>query len=157
MKKIFQIALILSALNSTAQFYTGYYVSAPQVHAFDHFKIKQSHGHTKVDGDLTIHAYMKHDEIWERTASFVSDKDMRDKLISAYSHGEDVISVHVLKFMWDGNEWEYILLGYLSQDKHRHFIVVEEIFNDESESKLLEFNRFDWVKGHHITASAVTN
>ena len=157
MKKIILIILIFSALGSKAQFYTGYYVSAPQVHAFDHFKIKQSHGHTKLDGDLNIHAFIGHKEIWDRTAEYVADDEERNRLISDYSHGEDVISVHILKFMWDGNEWEYILLGYIADDKHRHFIIIEEIFNDDSETELLEFNRFDWVKGHHLTASAATN
>ena len=157
MKKVILTTLILSVFSSSAQFYTGYYVSAPQVHAFDHFKIKQSHGNTKLDGDLTIHAFIEHKEIWDRTATFVSDDGERERLISTYNHGENVISVHVLKFMWDGNEWEYILLGYIAEDKHRHFIIIEEIFNDDTETELLEFNRFDWVKGHHLTTSALNN
>ncbi|SNS80727.1 hypothetical protein SAMN05421640_1314 [Ekhidna lutea] len=145
--------LLLFSVLSYSQYYTGYYLSDPQVHSFDHFKIKQAHGHTKIDGDLTIHAYLGHSELWEQTAHFVANDEERGKLIAEYSHGEEIISVHVLKFMWDGNEWEYILLGYHGEDKHRHFIVIEEIFNDESESELLEFHRFDWVKGHHLTIS----
>ncbi|MEQ9466694.1 MAG: hypothetical protein RLN88_04740 [Ekhidna sp.] len=133
-----------------AQFYSGYYVSEPQVHSFDHFKIKHKHDHTKLDGDLTIHAYIAHNEVWEQTAHAVTDEAKQAKLIADYNHGEEIISTHLLKFMWDGNEWEYILLGYLEEDGHRHFIVIEEIFNDASETRLLEFNRFDWVKGHHI-------
>ena len=152
--KTFTILLLsLLASYASAQYYTGYYVSDPQVHAFDHFKIKHKHDHTKLDGDLTIHAFINHNELWEQTAHFVSDENLRKKLISDYSHGEEIISVHLLKFLWDGNEWEYIMLGYIAPDNHRHFIVVEEIFNDETETKRLEFNRFDWVKGHHLTAS----
>lgn len=87
-------------------------------------------------------------------ASFVEDELKRAKLIKEYNNGKDIISVHFLKFLWDGNEWEYFLLGYIGEDKHRHFVIVEEIFNDETESELLEFNKFDWVKAHHITHTA---
>lgn len=151
MKLIITLTLLSFTSFASAQFYTGYYVSDPQVHSLDHFKIKQAHGHTKLDGDLTIHAFIDHEEMWEQTAHAVEDEMKKSKLISAYNHGEEIISTHILKFMWDGNEWEYILLGYLEEDGHRHFIVIEEVFNDESETKLLEFNRFDWVKGHHLT------
>lgn len=135
---------------SFGQFYTGYYVSAPRVHDFDHFKIKQSHGVTKLDGDLTIHAYLDHDEIWVERAVSVEDQNERAELIESYGEGKEIISTHVLKFQWDGNEWEYILFGYLGNEKHRHFVVIEEIFNDATETELLEFNTFDWVKGHHL-------
>ncbi len=151
MKKVTTLLLLTTAFYSSAQFFTGYYVSDPQVHSFDHFKLKHKHDQTQLDGDLTIHAYIGHNELWEQTAHFVDDDAKRAKLIEDYNHGEDIISAHILKFMWDGNEWEYILLGYIGQDKHRHFIVIEEIFNDETETRLLEFNRFDWVKGHHLT------
>lgn len=154
MKQLITLFLLSISFYSTGQFYTGYYVSDPQVHAFDHFKIKHIHDHTKLDGDLIIHAYMGHDELWAERAQYVDGKEERAKLIAEYSHGEDIISVHVLKFMMDGNEWEYILLGYIAKDNHRHFIVIEEIFNDDSETKLLEFNRFDWIKGHHLSSSA---
>ncbi|MEP0987310.1 hypothetical protein [Ekhidna sp.] len=153
MKTVTVILLSILSLCSSAQFYSGYYVSDPQVHSFDHFKIKHKHDHTQLDGDLIIHAYLDNDELWEQSAHYVEDDELRSKLIEDYSHGEDVISVHLLKFMWDGNEWEYILLGYINPDKHRHFIVIEEIFNDETETRLIEFNRFDWIKGHHIISS----
>ena len=149
---LFLVAFFFSNI-TVAQVYTGYYVSDPQVHTFDHFKIKHKHDQTKLDGDLIIHAYADHDEIWERKALFVSDPQLKNKIITDYSHGEEIISVHLLKFMWDGNEWEYILLGYIAEDEHRHFIVIEEIFNDDSETKRLEFNRFDWVKGHHLSSA----
>lgn len=154
MKTIVTLLLFFTALNASSQYYSGYYVSDPQVHAFDHFKIKHKHDHTKTDGNLVIHAFMGHDELWVQTAHFVTEDDLREKLITEYSHGEEIISVHVLKFLWDGNEWEYILLGYLANDNHRHFIVIEEIYNDESETERLEFHRFDWVKGHHITTAS---
>ncbi|MEQ6169019.1 hypothetical protein AAOE16_17600 [Ekhidna sp. MALMAid0563] len=154
MKTIATLLLFFTALYVSSQYYSGYYVSAPQVHSFDHFKIKHKHDHTKLDGNLIIHAYLDNDELWEQTAHFVSDDELREKIITDYSHGEDIISVHMLKFLWDGNEWEYILLGYIANDNHRHFIVIEEIFNDESETELLEFHRFDWVKGHHLTAAS---
>lgn len=154
MKKITTLLLFITAFYASGQFYSGYYVSDPQVHAFDHFKIKHKHDHTQLDGDLIIHAYLGHDELWEQTAHYVTDDKKRNTLIADYGHGEEIISCHILKFMWDGNEWEYILLGYIAEDNHRHFIVIEEIFNDESETRLLEFNRFDWIKGHHLSAAS---
>ncbi|MEO9869469.1 hypothetical protein [Ekhidna sp.] len=154
MKTVTNFLFLLLTITASGQFYTGYYVSAPQVHSFDHFKIKHKHDHTQLDGDLIIHAYLDRSELWEQKAHFVEDDEKREQLIEDYSHGEDIISTHILKFMWDGNEWEYILLGYIGDDEHRHFIVIEEIFNDDSETRLLEFNRFDWLKGHHITPSA---
>ncbi|WP_420315645.1 hypothetical protein [Ekhidna sp.] len=153
MKIIASALLFLATLYSYGQYYSGNYVSEPQVHSFDHFKIKHKHDQTKLDGDLTIHAFSSQSELWNQTAHFVADKEISQKIINSYGSDEAIISVHMLKFMWDGNEWEYILLGYLGDDHHRHFIVIEEVFNDETETELLEFNRFDWVKGHHITAT----
>lgn len=150
MKLIVTLILLCAASFSSAQFYTGYFVSDPQVHSFDHFKIKHEHDHTKLDGDLVIHAFIGNKEVWEQRANYVHDESKKNELVANYSHGENIISAHILKFMWDGNEWEYILLGYIAPDKHRHFIVIEEVFNDETETRLLEFNRFDWIKGHHI-------
>ncbi len=154
MKPLITLFFLTLTFFSHGQFYTGHYVSDPQVHAFDHFKIKHLHDHTKLDGDLIIHAYIDHDELWSEKAEYVNDETEREALITEYGHGEEIISAHILKFMLDGNEWEYILLGYIAEDNHRHFIVIEEIFNDDSETELLEFNRFDWVKGHHLTSSA---
>ncbi|MEO1256737.1 MAG: hypothetical protein AAFY41_17885, partial [Bacteroidota bacterium] len=102
MRNIIILILISFSSHLSAQFYTGYYVSAPQVHAFSHFKIKQSHGQTKLDGDLKINAYIDHSQIWEQTAAYVSDEVERNRLIKEYSHGEEIISAHTLKFMWDG-------------------------------------------------------
>lgn len=155
MKKIVTtITLSIATLFVFGQQYSGYYVSAPQVHEFDHFKMKQQKDPTKVEGDIELHAFCsKKDELWEMTAEFVKDEERRNDLIREYGQGKNIISVHFLKFMWDGNEWEYFLLGYRGEDKHRHFVVIEEIFNDETETQLLEFNTFDWVKAHHITES----
>lgn len=156
-KPVTFFALILLSLAGYSQYYSGYYVSQPQVHSFDHFKIKQDKNEVKTDGDLVIHAfYGKKLEIWEMRGELV-DAQQEAYLISEYGQGKDIISVHSLKFMWDGNEWEYFLLGYLGEDKHRHFVVIEEIFNDETETELLEFNTFDWVKAHHITAPMVAS
>ena len=152
-KLIATLILTVATLSSYSQVYSGYYVSAPQVHSFDHFKIKQEkNDHSKLEGDLEMHAYCsKKEELWEMTAEFVQDSKRRDYLIEEYGNGKDIISVHELKFLWDGNEWEYFMLGYMGEDKHRHFVVIEEIFNDESETELLEFSVFDWIKSHHIT------
>jgi len=154
MKKIVAtLILSIAVLFAFSQAYSGYYVSAPQVHSFDHFKIKQAKAdHSKVTGDIDLHAYCsKKDELWNMKALYVSDAEQRDYFIKEYGEEKDIVSVHFLKFPWDGNEWEYFLLGYIGEDKHRHFVVVEEIFYDEKEAELLEFNKFDWVKAHHIT------
>lgn len=154
MKKVIAtITFCLATFLAFSQYYSGYYVSAPQVHSFDHFKIKQTKlDYSKLEGDLEIHAYCsKKDELWEMTATFVADETQRNYLINEYGDGKHIISVHALKFLWDGNEWEYFLLGYKGEDKHRHFVVIEEIFNDETETELLAFSTFDWVKAHHIT------
>jgi hypothetical protein len=152
-KLIATITLSLAALFAYSQYYSGYYVSAPQVHEFDHFKIKQEKNtQSKFEGDLDIHAYCsKKEEIWEMVGTLVTDEERKSFLIQEYGQNKEIISVHALKFLWDGNEWEYFLLGYLGEDKHRHFVVVEEIFNDESETELLSLSKFDWVKAHHIT------
>lgn len=153
-KLITTITLLTLAHFSNAQYYTGYYVSAPQVHSFDHFKIKQEKADSKLQGDLSIHAFDGKLELWNQTAAFVEDDNERLKIVESYQHEKEIVSVHVLKFMWDGNEWEYIMLGYMGDDNHRHFIVIEEIFNDETETRRLEFNRFDWVKAHHLSTAS---
>lgn len=130
-------------------------MSEPQVHSFDRFKIKQEKDDSKLEGDMILHSFCtKKQELWEMKAEFVDDKEQRDYLIKEYGGDREIVSVHILKFLWDGNEWEYFLLGYHGRDKHRHFVVVEEIFNDETETELLEFNKFDWVKSHHLTQNS---
>ena len=155
MKTLFFVCLVVgSVYSATAQFYTGYYVSDPQVHSFHHFKIHQDRDASgKLKGDLHIKAFNKDTYLWKQPATYVENQDLYDELIDKYAHGEEIISVHMLRFMWDGNEWEYIMLGYIAPDKHRHFIVSEEVFEDESETVLREFNRFDWVKGHHLVVA----
>lgn len=155
MKKIVTlIAFILTSLFVKAQYYSGYYVSDPQVHSFHHFKIKQEKDESKIEGDLLVHAYCDKNELWEQRATLIDDQEQRQYLINTYGNGKKIVSLHFLKFLWDGNEWEYFLLGYLGEDKHRHFVVIEEIFNDETETQLIELNTFDWVKGHHLTTSS---
>ena len=58
MKPIVTLITALRCKSSSAQFYSGYFVSDPQVHSFDHFKIKYEHDQTKLDGDLIIHAFI---------------------------------------------------------------------------------------------------
>ena len=155
MKSLITLLTILVVYNSSAQFYTGYYMSDPQVHSFDHFRIRQAKSEEgKLQGDLQIHAYEEKIELWTQTAHYVTDKTHYNDFVAKYNYGKEIISVHQLKFMWDGNEWEYVLLGYVATDKHRHFIVIEEIFNDESETELLEFHKMDWIKAHHLIASS---
>ena len=142
----------------SAQIYSGFYVSEPSVHSFHHFKIHQDRDDSgKLKGDLHIRAYNEESYLWEQAAKHIDDPVLYDELVANYAGEEKVISVHMLKFMWDGNEWEYIMLGYIAADKHRHFIVIEEVFSCECKTLRLRFNRFDWVKGHHLALAENEN
>lgn len=153
MKKLLLTTFLFFVVGfSYAQYYTGYYVSDKKVHSFDHFKIKQDKTNDKTHGDLHVSAFAGDKLLWENVMTYVEPASRRNYYVENYGEGREIISVHELKFMWDGNEWEYILLGYHHEDRHRHFIVIEEIFNDESETELKEFNRFDWVRGHRIAS-----
>ncbi len=153
MKKLALLTLLVFPLVLSAQFFSGYYVSLPAVEDFHHFKIKHHSEHEgKYEGTFSLKAYIGKDVVWEQKAVTIHGEEAED-FIRRYGEGKDILSVHKLKMMWDGNEWEFFFLGYLDKKNHGRFIVVEEIFNDETETELLKVEKFYWNKGHHLDSS----
>jgi hypothetical protein len=138
---------------SPAQFFSGYYVSDPQLEGFHHFKIKHDHGDAgKYEGVFNLKGYMHKDVLWDQEAVTIHGEEA-DYFIEKYGEERNILSVHEMKMMWDGNEFVVVMLGYLDEKDHGRFVVVEEIFNDESETELLEVKQYHWVKGRHILAN----
>lgn len=118
---------------------------------FDHFEIRHEQGDQgKFEGVFTLHAYVDHMEMWAEEAVTITGEEA-DYFIEKYGEQRTIVSVHKMKILWDGLEWEFFLLGYLDRDDHGQFIVVEELFSDESEDELLEVKRYTWTKAHHIS------
>lgn len=157
MKKLIIVCGLALPLALNAQFFTGNYVSEPQVEGFDRFYIKHNHGDEgRYEGVFSLKGFMGKYQMWVERAETIHG-DEADKMIKEYGGGLDILSVHKMKMMWDGVEWEFFLLGYLDEKNHGAFVVVEELFTDETETTLLELNTFHWVKGKHAskaTASA---
>lgn len=138
------LALILVSNLLTAQHLTGYYESDPQMENYDHFKIHHYHK------SLEVKAYLASGEIWRSLADEVTG-EKADYLIENYSECKDITSVYFVNVLLDGLNWEFFLLAYRDQKGKNRFIVVEEIFTDESEEELLEINKFIWSHIHHHT------
>jgi hypothetical protein len=153
-KVVFSLLVALPSLLS-AQFFSGYYQSEPQMEGFDHFVVKHKHGDEgRYDGVFSLHAYIGHDEMWSQNAQTIHG-DEAQYFIKKYSGGEDILSVHKMKIIWDGVEWEFFMLGYLDKHHHGRFIVVEEIFSDKTENELLELKKYYWKKGHHLSKKSL--
>ena len=151
MKQVVCIGLFLGPFFLSAQFFSGYYESTPQMEGFDHFEIKHQHGDEgKYEGIFTLHAFVGHDEMWSEEAVTIH-ADEADYFIEQYGEGKDILSVHKMKILWDGLEWEFFLLGYLDDHHHGQFIVVEELFTDASETVLKEVRKYTWSKAHHLS------
>lgn len=127
---------------SYAQHLIGYYESEPQMEDYDHFKIHHYHK------ALEVKAYVEGGELWRSMADEISG-DKADYFIENYAEGEEIQSVHFVNVLLDGLEWEFFLLSYTDENGKNAFIVVEEIFTDESETELLEINTFRWRHFHH--------
>lgn len=143
MKKVgilFGILLISSTLFS--QHLTGYYESDPQMENYDHFKIHHKHDH------LEVKAYIGNGELWTTVAFEVTDAK-KDYFIKKYGQDKAITSVHELKVLLDGLDWEFFLLAYVDDQGKNRFVVVEEIFMDETEEELLEIHVFNWSHNHH--------
>lgn len=130
------------SLFAFSQHLTGYYESDPQMEDYDHFKIHHYHK------SLELKAYIDGGELWRSIADEISGEQAQ-YFIDNYSEGEDVTSVHFVNMLLDGLEWEFFLLAYVDDRGKNAFIVVEEIFTDESEEELLEINTFRWTHTHH--------
>ena len=151
---IWLLLLIVFMLPSTvtAQFFSGYYSSEPQVEGFHHFKIKHHQEHEgKYEGVFSMKAYVADHLVWEREAVTIHG-DEADRMVADYGEGKEIVSVHKLRMLWDGVEWDFFFLGYLDAKGHGRFIVVEEIFSDETETDLLSIDKFHWSKGRHFQA-----
>jgi hypothetical protein len=154
MKKVTLFVLLAFPCLLYAQFFTGYYESEPQMEGFDHFWIKHRHGdEAKYDGIFTLHAYIGHNEAWSQTAITIHGAEA-EGFIEKYGEGKDILSVHKMKLLWDGLEWEFFMLGF-KEEHHTSFIVVEEVFSDESETELLEINQYRWTKALHLSKKSV--
>jgi hypothetical protein len=146
---IFLIVLFLP-IAVFAQFFSGKYVSAPEMEGFDHFEIKHKHGDEGgFEGIFDLHAFVAHQEMWSQPAITLHGVEA-DSFVQKYGEGKDILSVHKMKILWDGFEWEFFLLGYLDSKGHGEFIVVEELFSDETETELKEVKRYHWKKAHHL-------
>lgn len=72
-----------------------------------------------------------------------------DYFIENYADGKNIESVHFVNTLMDGLEWQFFLLAYVDGDGKNAYIVVEQIFTDETETELLEINTFRWFHKHH--------
>lgn len=134
-----------------AQFFSGYYQSEPRMEGFDHFIIRHQHGDEgKYEGIFTLHAFVDGMEMFAYPAETVKGEEAQ-YFIDRYGSQKDILSVHKMKIMWDGVEWEFFMLGYLDKQGHGRFVVVEEIFDDEEESTLLSINQYLWTRSHHLS------
>lgn len=138
---IFFGALAIS-LAAESQHLTGYYESEPKMEDYDHFKIHHYHK------ALEVKAYINGGELWRSLADEVTG-EKAEAFIDEYGEGKDITSVHMVNVLLDGLEWEFFLLAYSDEKGKNRFIVVEEIFTDESEEELLEINTFEWLHIHH--------
>jgi hypothetical protein len=125
-----------------SQHLTGYYESDPQMENYDHFKIHHKHDH------LEVKAFIGAGELWTTVAMEITDAK-KDYFIKKYGKGNDITSVHELKVLLDGLDWEFYLLAYADDKGKNRFIVIEEIFMDETEEELLELHEFEWSHVHH--------
>ena len=110
---------------------------------FHHFRINHRHDH------FEIHAYLEGGELWSSVATEITDVQ-KDYFIREYGQGKDIRYVHRYKVLLDGLDWEFILLSYEDADTGKNrYVVVEEIFFDETQEELLEVHVFDWSHTHH--------
>jgi len=141
------ILLCTCAVLSNAQF-SGVYRSSPDLEGIDHFKLHHHHEHAgKYQGTFSLKAFYDKGLLWEESAKTIEGADI-DDLILQYGEGEEILSVHEMKLFWDGEEWEFFMLGYLDDKNHGAFIVVEEVFSDNTETELIETKSYRWLKSH---------
>ena len=132
----------LLTLIGYSQHLTGYYESDPQMENYDHFKIHHKHDH------LEVKAYIGNGLLWTSIAMEITDSK-KDYFIKKYGGGHDITSVHNLKVLLDGLDWEFFLLAFKDEKGKNRFVMVEEIFKDETEEELLELHLFEWSHTHH--------
>ena len=139
--KMFIAGMVLFSISAFSQHLTGYYESDPQMENYDHFKIHHRHDH------LEVRAYIGNGELWTTEALLITD-EKADYFIKNYGQGKTITSVHELIVKFDGLDWEFFLLAFKDEKGKNRFIVIEEIFMDETETELLELNQFEWSHVH---------
>ena len=122
----------------SSQHLTGNYVSTPQMENFEHFKIYHKQHH------LEVKAFISSGELWSSVATKIEDVKA-DYLIKKYGKGEDVKDVYELKVLLDGLDWKFYLLAFIGDNNKNNFIVIEEIYADETEKQLMESHQFQWL------------
>ncbi len=148
MKAIISLLFCASLAHGAYSQFSGFYRSSPKIPGFDHFKIHHHHEHAgKYNGTFSLKAFYDRGLLWEEEAKTVEGEEI-DALVAQYGQGKDILSVHEMKIYWDGEEWEFFMLGYLDKKHHGAFIVVEEVFTDDTEEELLEIKTYKWIKTH---------
>ena len=71
MKSLFTLIMLAASFSSVAQFYSGYYVSDPQVHQFDHFKIKHYH-------DTNLEGFFRYCQVFQFCQDALDDLHVND-------------------------------------------------------------------------------
>jgi len=136
----------LTCLMAHAQHYSGYYMSAPQLADFHHFKIHQKeHG-----SHLLVKGIIDKTELWEVPAH-VLPRDSAQAIIAQFSDGKTIDHVYELDIAYDGASWRFYLLSYHDHERnHGAFKVIEEVFEDEETLKPSHIMSFEWYKSHLI-------
>ncbi|MFY0605791.1 MAG: hypothetical protein JXR10_03690 [Cyclobacteriaceae bacterium] len=148
LKEILVALLLLGAISSSAQFFSGKYHSEPSLDEFDHLKIHHHHSpHHKYEGDLSVKGYSEYSELWEIKANMITG-EKADFFIEKFGGDEEIQTVYEFKIELDGIEEDYILLGYENEQGHGRFIAIEEVFADASEEEMLSLKTFKLVKKH---------
>jgi hypothetical protein len=143
MTRIVLLTMVLfSAIISHAQRLTGYYESEPPMEDLDHFRI------THHQDLFEVKAFLNEGLLWSSEAMEMSGEGA-EYFVNEYGQGRDIQSVHRLQVLLDGLDWEIFLLAYVDENGKNRYIVVEEIFLDETEQDLLEVNVFEWSHTHH--------
>lgn len=151
---IFFVFLAITANSAYSQFYSGKFISTPQMEDFDHMIIHQHPHHHKYGGDLSIKAFIPQGELWHSTARLLDD-EKATAITNKFAKGKEILSVYELDIELDGEEWEYFLLGYKDQNDKGQFIVIEEIFDIEDKSNPIEINLFEWKRKEHHQAKGL--
>ena len=142
--------MLVGALTTSAQFFSGKFVPDVSVDQFKHLKVHHHHNkQDKYHGDLVVKGYSDFGMLWETEARMLGADEAED-IISKFNSPEDIKTVYEFKIALDGIEEEYFLMGYVRTDGHPAFIAVEEIFASTDEVDMLELKTFRLVKAHDL-------
>ena len=128
MKKFALVLLSVFPYLLSAQYISGYYISLPAVQDFHHFNITNN---SDQEGVFTLQAFIDNSVVLEQDSETIDVKKAED-FIQKYGEGKEIQSVNKITMNRGGKELEIFFLGYLDNRDQGRFIVVEEVFNDES-------------------------